>query len=109
MASAKKSPSANHSDEVAEALKLQARSLINPSSDELGILIACERHAQNMTQAALADKAGLTRAAIAQIETGRNYPKFDNLIAIYAALNVELPLRLGKVKNPLKAGLELLP
>ena len=109
MASTKKSLTSKHADEVAEALKLQARSLVNPSSDELGILIACERHAQNMTQDKLAELTGLSRAAIAHIETGRNYPKFENLISIYTVLGIELPLRLGKVKNPLKSGLVPLP
>lgn len=41
-----------------------------------------------LTQGELAEKAGLTREGIAQIETGRRSPQWETVVALAAALGV---------------------
>ena len=48
------------------------------------------------TQDNLAEAANLSKSAIGQIEIGKNAPRFENLIAIAAALKIEPNLLLRK-------------
>jgi transcriptional regulator with XRE-family HTH domain len=46
------------------------------------------RAAAGLTQKALAERAGLTREAVACLETGRNDPRWKTVVALCAALGV---------------------
>lgn len=85
---------------------------------EIGTRIRALRAAARLTQAQVAEKAGLDSSFFGQLERGANVPSLRSLYAIAAALSVEpadlLP-RLGKDKAPdpvlkaLDAALERLP
>jgi transcriptional regulator with XRE-family HTH domain len=44
---------------------------------------------RRMTQAALADRIGVTRSAIGQWEIGKTRPKFENIVDMARVLNVD--------------------
>lgn len=48
------------------------------------------RKARKWTQAQLAEKVGIEPVSIARIETGLNFPKEENLIAIAKTLDVDV-------------------
>lgn len=64
------------------------------------------REQSGLTQLQLADKAGMTREGIAQLETGRRSPAWESVVALCQALGVkcdaflqapaERPARLGR-------------
>jgi DNA-binding XRE family transcriptional regulator len=47
------------------------------------------RRQADLTQQQLGEKAGLTRDGIAQIETGKNSPSWETVVAICRALGVD--------------------
>jgi transcriptional regulator with XRE-family HTH domain len=65
-----------------------------PSESEirktLAAAIAAGRRAHHWTQAALAEKCGLPRSYVADLEGGRRNPSLRNLIRIANALRVPL-------------------
>lgn len=86
---------------------------------EIGERIRALRSATRLTQAEVAEKAGLDASFFGQLERGANVPSLRSLYAIAAALSVEpadlLP-RIGKddkgrdpVLKALDAALERLP
>jgi transcriptional regulator with XRE-family HTH domain len=62
----------------------------------IGAQVAAHRHAMRWSQANLAEKVGVSRQAVAQIESGQ-LPAFETLYSLAAAFNLEpgelLPLR----------------
>lgn len=47
------------------------------------------REAAGLSQAALAERAGLTREGIAQLETGRRKPAWESVLTLATALDVK--------------------
>ena len=65
------------------------------------ILVENIKHYRSLlgfTQHNLAEAADLSKSTIGQIEIGKNAPRFENLIAIAAALQIE-PFLLLKQRN----------
>ncbi|WP_037571933.1 helix-turn-helix domain-containing protein [Phaeacidiphilus oryzae] len=62
---------------------------------DLGRLITQQRHAAGMTQAQLADGAGITQAALSRIENGKTSPRLSTVERIAHALGRPLTLTVG--------------
>jgi len=62
---------------------------------------------RELTQAQLAEKAGLPAAAISHFETGGRKPSFENLVKLAEALSVTTDFLLGRETNPGAAGEEV--
>ena len=62
------------------------------------------RERKGLSQAELADKAGLQPSAISHFETGRRAPSFENLRALADALSVSTDYLLGRQQEPTAAG-----
>ncbi|HTB21730.1 MAG TPA: helix-turn-helix transcriptional regulator [bacterium] len=58
------------------------------------------RELRKLSQAQLAEKAGLQPSAVSHFETGRRSPSFDNLKALSEALVVTTDFLLGRVNEP---------
>lgn len=73
---------------------------------ELGGMIASRRKRVGFTQAEAAKLAGMSRAALANIEVGRQNLSVHQLYALAAALKLESPsllLPVGALERPVKA------
>lgn len=55
---------------------------------QLGVALAKRRRARNLTQAQLAERVGLSRAGMANVETGRQGVHVHQLVEIATALGV---------------------
>ncbi len=64
------------------------------------------REMRKLTQAQLAEKAGLPAAAISHFETGERKPSFENLVKLAEALSVSADYLLGREREPQAAGEE---
>lgn len=64
------------------------------------------REMRELTQAQLAEKAGLPAAAISHFETGGRKPSFENLVKLSEALGVSTDYLLGREAEPEAAGKE---
>lgn len=62
------------------------------------------REAKGLSQAELAEKAGMQPSAISHFEAGRRAPSFDNLKRLADALNVTIDFLLGRQREPQPAG-----
>lgn len=58
--------------------------------EAIGLFIAKERGARNLSQAALAKKAGISRPYMTQIETGKRMPSENTMDAVLAALGLTM-------------------
>lgn len=56
----------------------------------LGQRIATARHAHYLTQQEVADRAGITRPQLANIEAGRSRPSIDSFAEICRAIGVDM-------------------
>lgn len=63
------------------------------SAKDFGDLIRRRRQLAGMKQAELARRAGLETKQISRIETATNVPGLNSILALCAALDVELGLR----------------
>ena len=71
------------------------------STRDLGFEVRRARRARKMTQAELAERAGLRRTWVSRLEAGRENPTFGNLLAVLDALQLDLDLTLrGKGSAP---------
>src|SRR5262245_41376685 len=61
------------------------------------------RTAAGLTQAELAERAGLTREGIAQLETGRRKPAWETVLALCAALGVDCTVFTKEPNTPAAA------
>ncbi len=59
-----------------------------------------EREKLSLTQAALADKCGLTQTHISHFEAGRRLPSLSNFIAIGKSLGISLDVLAGGRRHP---------
>ena len=57
------------------------------------------RSAHNLSQAALADKAGLSRSVYRDIERGKATPRLDSLRRIAEALSISVPNLLAPMRK----------
>ena len=57
-----------------------------------------------MSQAELAERAGLQASAISHFENGRRSPSFDNLKKLADALSVSIDYMLGRVDEATSSG-----
>jgi transcriptional regulator with XRE-family HTH domain len=55
---------------------------------EIGSRLATARLAQNMTQAALADEAGISKRTVERLESGEVAARLSGLVRVYRALNM---------------------
>lgn len=62
------------------------------------------REDKGLSQADLAEKAGMQPSAISHFEAGRRSPSFDNLKRLADALNVTIDFLLGRQREPQPAG-----
>ena len=67
---------------------------------EVGQRIAELRRKRNLTQTALAQRAGISNSYITTIETGEKRPTLDVLANIAKALDASLPELVGGVPGP---------
>lgn len=79
---------------------------MNPSSDNSKFKDRLRkiREDKGLSQAQLAEKAGLQPSAVSHFEAGRRSPSFDNLRALSDALEVTTDHLLGREKQPGSAG-----
>lgn len=59
------------------------------SPKQLGNLIRRQRKKMGLSQAALGEKAGVRQGTVSIIETGNPAARFDTLLALLAALDLE--------------------
>jgi transcriptional regulator with XRE-family HTH domain len=62
------------------------------------------RKAKGLSQADVADRAGLKPSAISHFETGRRSPSFNNLKRLADALSVSVDYLLGREDEPKAVG-----
>lgn len=74
------------------------------SRSEVGSRIRQARETRQLTQAELAEKAGLPAAAISHFETGIRLPGTSTLRKLADALGVSLDFLLGRTAEPTGAG-----
>ena len=66
---------------------------------DFGIKIYLARRNAGLTQAQLAEKAGVTKAYIVKLERGEGNPKLSTIGAILAAMNLTLPITFKEIKD----------
>lgn len=64
----------------------------NNMEDEIALAVKTYRKANGLTQAELADLAGVGKTSVFDIEKGKASVQFDTLLAILQALNIEIKL-----------------
>ena len=73
---------------------MKGRQTLSTLSQRLaGIIILC-RKKQGLTQAALAEKAGISRSHLQVIESGKANPRLTTMARLSIGLNVEILVRL---------------
>jgi transcriptional regulator with XRE-family HTH domain len=70
------------------------------TSDSFPERLKAARELRGMSQAGLADKAGLPATSISHFESGARKPSFDNLRLLSDALHVTADYLLGRVSDP---------
>jgi transcriptional regulator with XRE-family HTH domain len=70
-----------------------------PEEDQFGERLIAAREIRKLSQAELAQKAGLQAAAIGHFERNRRKPSFANVRALAKALNVSSDYLLGRAKD----------
>jgi transcriptional regulator with XRE-family HTH domain len=65
------------------------------------------RELRELTQAQLAEKAGIPAGTISHFETGLRKSSFDNLVKLAEALAVKIDFLLGRETEPTGAGEEI--
>ena len=70
------------------------------SAKDFGDLIRRRRQLAGLTQAELAQRAGLETKQISRIETATNVPGLNSILALCAALDIELGLRVPDEAGP---------
>lgn len=73
-------------------------------AQEFGELLRKARETKGLTQAELAQRAGLQPSAVAHFESGRRSPSLDNLRRLADALSVNLDYLLGREPDLQSAG-----
>lgn len=68
-----------------------------------GLVIKTLRHAQNLSQEALASEAGIDRTFLSQLETGRKQPSLLTIFRLAAALHLEASALIHLVEQRLSA------
>ena len=79
-----------------------------PDARQLGAAIRAERRRRGMTQAALAERAGVSRAWLARFETGHPAAQVEQLFLVLRAFGLGLtlePLRATAAEQALLAEL----
>ncbi len=70
------------------------------SSEAFPSRLKAARELRTLSQAALAERAGLPSTSISHFESGTRKPSFDNLRLLADALNVTADYLLGRVDEP---------
>lgn len=65
------------------------------STEDLGHAVAEIRRARGMTQHELAEQGGITRAWLAQLETGRTTPVLNHLLRLLRRLGATVTITFG--------------
>lgn len=78
----------------------------SPPSEIFRKRLLAAREMRELTQAQLAEKAGLPAAAISHFETGGRKPSFENLVKLAEALAVTTDYLFGRELEPEAAGEE---
>ena len=73
----------------------KAKKIVSDPGLNIGQRIREIRASRSLTQQALANRAGLTRPAIVQIETSARKPAFETLLALAKSLNISLDALVG--------------
>jgi transcriptional regulator with XRE-family HTH domain len=61
---------------------------MSPTSKQMGARVRQLRKARKLSQAALAERAGLTRAYVTRLEAGQQDPSLSTITALAKALGV---------------------
>lgn len=69
------------------------------ASLEFNYRLRMARESGGLSQSQLADKAGLTAAAISHFETGQRAPSFENLRKLADALGISVDYLLGRINE----------
>lgn len=72
--------------------------------DSFGERLRDQREGKGLSQAELAEKAGLQPSAISHFEAGRRAPSMENLRRIADGLSVTVDFLLGREVSPMPAG-----
>ncbi len=83
-----------HSSAVQEAAARERRAIM------LGEQIRRLRRERGLTQGALAERAGVTQAAVARVEVGDAEPKLSTLARISEALGAQLIVEVRALETP---------
>ncbi len=68
---------------------------------DIGLFIASKRREQNLTQAQLAEKTGVSNKTVSKWETGKNMPDYSVVELLCQVLNISVSeLIAGKEKEP---------
>lgn len=78
-----------------------------PSSEIFRTRLREMRETRGLSQAQLAERAGLQPAAVSHFETGSRKPSFDNLVKLAEALSVTTDYLLGRERSAEAAGEEI--
>lgn len=73
-------------------------------TESFGDKLRKTREDKGLSQAELAEKAGLQPSAISHFESGRRSPSLDNLRRLADALSVAIDYLLGRQSDPIAAG-----
>src|SRR4051794_11362097 len=65
-------------------------------AEDFGPLLKAERERAGLTQTELADRAGLTKIGVGQLEQGRRRPAWETVMALCDALGVSCEAFRGK-------------
>jgi transcriptional regulator with XRE-family HTH domain len=68
---------------------------MSPTAKQMGMRLRKLRKARKMSQAALAERAHLTRAYVTRLEAGRQDPSLSTINALARALGVPMTELLG--------------
>jgi len=74
-------------------------SIITRNAQQLGNVIRTTRKEHGLTQAALAEKAGLRQATISKIESGNGATKIETVLTVIAMLGLDLSISERQRRN----------
>lgn len=75
-----------------------------PQNQKFSDRLRITRELRKLSQAELAQKAGLQPSAISHFETGRRSPSFDNLKRLADSLGVSMDYLFGRTDEPAGSG-----
>lgn len=73
---------------------------------EVGQMVKYHRKRQNLSRMALAERAGVGKTVIYDVEMGKATVKFETIVKIFQALDIQMVFRTPTIDVSFKAALE---